>query len=99
MSTEEKIAMWFSQKGLDKKENRFKQLAKTTEELGELAECVVKDKPEDLALEIGDVAVTLIGLTTQFGLDYNDCLEQAYKKISKRKGQTKGGVFVKSEDS
>ena len=34
----------------------------------------------------------------QFGIDCVECLEMAYEKISKRKGKTIDGVFVKEED-
>lgn len=49
-------------------------------------------------LEMGDIFVTLIILCEQLGIDPVVCLEMAYKKISKRKGKTINGTFVKSED-
>lgn len=98
MTTEQKVQEWFEDKGLNKKENRYKQLAKATEELGELAGCIAKDKDEELKLELGDVAVTLIGLAGQHGTTMEECLSLAYDKISKRKGETRDGVFVKKGD-
>ncbi len=53
---------------------------------------------KNLKLEIGDILVTLIILCEQLGIDPVDCLDKAYKKISKRKGKTIDGVFVKAED-
>lgn len=48
--------------------------------------------------EMGDVFVTLIILCEQIGIDPEECLSMAYDKISKRKGCTIGGTFVKAED-
>lgn len=53
---------------------------------------------EDLKLEMGDVFITLIILCEDLGIDPVVCLEMAYKKISKRRGKTINGTFIKSED-
>lgn len=49
-------------------------------------------------LEMGDIFVTLIILCKQLGIDCVECLQLAYDKISKRKGITKDGIFIKEED-
>lgn len=49
-------------------------------------------------LEMGDIFVTLIILCEQIGIDPVECLSMAYEKISKRKGKTINGTFVKEED-
>lgn len=49
-------------------------------------------------LEMGDIFVTLIVLCNQLGIDCVECLQLAYDKISKRKGVTKDGIFIKEED-
>lgn len=49
-------------------------------------------------LELGDIIVTLIVLCNQLDIDIVDCLNMAYEKISKRKGVTKDGIFIKEED-
>ena len=51
-----------------------------------------------MELEMGDIFVTLIILCKQLDISPVDCLQKAYKKISKRKGKTIDGVFVKAED-
>ena len=51
-----------------------------------------------LMLEMGYIFVTLIILCKQLGITPAECLELAYKKISKRKGKTINGIFVKEED-
>ena len=53
---------------------------------------------KNLKLEMGDIIVTLIVLCKQLGIDCVECLEMAYDKISKRKGITKDGIFIKEED-
>lgn len=52
----------------------------------------------DMMLEMGDIFVTLIILCEDFGIDPVVCLSMAYEKISKRKGKTINGCFVKEED-
>lgn len=49
-------------------------------------------------LEMGDIFITLIILCEQIGIDPVECLSMAYEKISKRKGRTINGCFVKEED-
>lgn len=53
---------------------------------------------KSLKLEMGDIFVTLIVLCNQLGIDCVECLDMAYEKISKRKGKTVNGLFVKEED-
>ena len=53
---------------------------------------------ENMKLEMGDIFVTLIILCKQIGIDPVECLEMAYRKISKRTGKTINGQFIKSED-
>lgn len=53
---------------------------------------------KNLKLEMGDIFVTLIILCKQLGIDPAECLSMAYEKISKRKGKTINGIFVKEED-
>lgn len=59
----------------------------------------IKEKSKnDMKLEMGDIFVTLIVLCNQLGIDCVECLEMAYDKISKRKGKTVNGLFIKEED-
>ena len=53
---------------------------------------------KNLKLEMGDIFVTLIILCNQLGIDCVECLQLAYEKISKRRGKTIDGIFVKEED-
>lgn len=59
----------------------------------------IKEKSKnDMKFEMGDIFVTLIVLCKQLGIDCVECLQLAYDKISKRKGKTIDGTFVKEED-
>lgn len=53
---------------------------------------------KNLKFEMGDIFVTLIILCKQLGIDPTECLSMAYEKISKRKGKTINGIFIKEED-
>lgn len=92
------VQNWFKNLGLEN-QDPMKQFSKCIEEVGELAEAINKSKSKDeQGKELGDVVVTLIGLSMQLDLDFYKCLEAAHKKNSARKGEVVNGLFVKSED-
>lgn len=64
----------------------------------ERAKRLPKHAAKNMKDEMGDIFVTLIVLCNQLGIDCVECLEMAYEKISKRKGKTIDGTFVKEED-
>ena len=45
----------------------------------------------------GDILTEII-LCKQLGIDCVECLQLAYDKISKRRGKTIDGIFIKEED-
>lgn len=92
------VEKWANDKDLIKFENRFKQFEKVVEEVFELKEEIIQDNKENMKLEFGDVVVTLIILSKQLNIDFEECLELAYLKIKNRKGKTIGGKFIKQED-
>lgn len=73
----QQVEQWALERGLLKPENSFQQLAKTTEELGEVAAALCKKRPGDLPDALGDVAVTLIILAAQNKLDFMECIKKA----------------------
>lgn len=93
-----KIINRFSKIGIVKPENARAQFMKVTEELGELAEGINKDKPEQIKDSLGDVLVTLILLAEDLNLNLLDCLNSAWNEIKDRKGEVKNGSFVKESD-
>lgn len=75
-----------------------KQFMKLSEEVGELAETLTKDRPEETGLEAGDIYIVLTILLMQKELDITECVYEAFQKIKNRKGEMVDGVFVKQED-
>lgn len=103
----DKVLCWADDKDLLHAENAPKQFLKFIEEVFEfktefdISYCpwrVRKGLEHNLRLEMGDIFVTLIILCEQIGIDPIKCLEMAYNKISKRKGKTINGQFIKEED-
>ena len=91
------VEKWSKDRNLHEADSS-KQFLKVIEEIGEVADALAKDKPEELKDGIGDTVVTLIILAQQNGLTLEECLETAYNEIADRKGKTVNGVFVKEED-
>lgn len=89
------VIKWASDKNLLKKENSLAQMAKVTEEIGEVASALLKNDTPKLIDGIGDVVVTLIILAEQNQLRIEDCLEAAWVEISNRTGNTVNGTFIK----
>ncbi len=102
----DKVLRWADDKDLLHAENADKQFMKFIEEVFEfktemdgLNEYGANPLTYfDLCLEMGDIFVTLIILCEQIGIDPVECLSMAYEKISKRKGKTINGQFIKEED-
>ncbi len=103
-----KVEEWANDKDLLHSENAEKQFLKFIEEVFEFkSEMDNYDLDpgtlktyffRNMQLEMGDIFVTLIVLCNQLGIDCVECLEMVYDKISKRRGKTIDGIFVKEED-
>lgn len=103
-----KVEEWAKDKDLLHEENADKQFMKFIEEVFEFksemdvyfdgAETLKSLNKEYMEDEMGDIFVTLIVLCNQLGIDCVECLDMAYEKISKRKGKTVNGTFIKEED-
>lgn len=93
-----KIINRFTGIGIVSADNAKTQFMKVVEELGELAEGINKDKPEQIKDSLGDVLVTLILLAEDLNLNLLDCLNSAWNEIKDRKGKVKNGSFVKESD-
>ena len=92
----DKIRDWARIRGIYRDGDTHTQLAKLMEEVGELAQGVLKkDKPEIIDA-IGDIVVVLTNLAKLEKLDIEDCIEHAYHVISKRSGKMVNGTFVKN---
>lgn len=91
------IQNWVSDRSLETQDPRI-QMCKTMEEMGELANAINKGNKADAMDGIGDVVVTLICISMQLGVDFNECLKIAYNEIKDRKGKMVNGMFVKEVD-
>lgn len=97
------VIRWAKEKGLlplNSKERRdisFKQYTKLLEEIGELANAIIRGDEEGLYDAFGDVQVVLIILAEQLFVNYNHSLEVAWNTIKHRKGVTVDGVFIKDK--
>lgn len=100
------VEQWAKDKDLLHEENAEKQFMKFMEEVFEFKSEMDDNQRfapssvdiKNMKLEMGDIFVTLIVLCNQLGIDCVECLSMAYDKISKRKGKTIDGVFIKEED-
>ena len=81
-----------------REENLTKQTLKLFEEAGELAAGIARKDDELTRDAMGDILVVLIGLATIKGWKLEDILGEVYDIISKRKGLTVDGIFIKKED-
>ena len=70
----EKIQEWVSDRNLNTQDPRV-QMCKTMEEMGELANAINKGNKADAMDGIGDVVVTLICVSMQLNVDFNECLK------------------------
>lgn len=90
------VEQWAESKGISEGDGKTQTL-KMMAEVGEFADALTKENRDDITEELGDVLVTIIVTAQQLGLDPEQCLSVAYNKISKRKGTTVNGVFIKDE--
>ena len=96
------IVHWHYERNLIEGSTDQAQLAKLTEEVGELARALRKEKPfanYQTADAIGDILVVLINIAERNELDLRTCLHRAYNEIKDRKGQLVFGIFEKEEDN
>ena len=91
----ELIRIWGRGKGLNDAKSQYLKLG---EENGEISRAMTKGDMRELAMEIGDAVVVLTNLAMIYGIDIEDCITAAYTKISKRKGETVDGIFIKAAE-
>lgn len=91
------VQQWAEEKGIDVGDGKTQTL-KMMAEVGEFADALTKGDRDDIEEELGDVLVTVIVTAQQLGIDPAGALNVAYNKISKRKGTTVNGVFIKETE-
>ena len=90
------IDKWFEDRGIVENGKAMAQAIKTLEEVTELFDALNKKDTHEVMDAIGDIYVTLRGVCLTYGVDMNDCIDQAYNEIKDRKGYlTPEGTFVK----
>jgi NTP pyrophosphatase (non-canonical NTP hydrolase) len=89
------IRDWARDKGIYEKGDPKTQYIKLMEEVGELAQSILKNNPEEFSDAIGDCVVVLTNLAALNGFNIEDCINGSYNVIAKRKGQMINGTFVK----
>ena len=93
----QKIRDWAGERGLYTKGDTKTQFCKLMEEAGELGRAVLKDDKEEFLDAIGDMVVVLTNMAHLGGTTIEECIDTAYKVISKRTGKMVNGTFVKDE--
>jgi NTP pyrophosphatase (non-canonical NTP hydrolase) len=90
------IRTWANDKGIYDKGDTKTQYLKLMEEVGELADAILKDDKPEIIDAIGDIIVVLTNLARLEGLKVEDCVQSAYNVIKDRTGKMENGTFVKS---
>jgi NTP pyrophosphatase (non-canonical NTP hydrolase) len=93
----QKIRDWAGERGLYTKGDKKTQFCKLMEEAGELGRAVLKNDQEEFVDAIGDMVVVLTNMAHLGGTTIEECIDSAYKVISKRTGKMVNGTFVKDE--
>ena len=89
------IRQWAKERGLYEKGDTKTQFCKLMEEAGELGRAVLKDDKPEFIDAIGDMVVVLTNMAHLNGVTIEECIDSAYKVISKRTGKMVNGTFVK----
>jgi len=93
------IRTWANDKGIYDKGDTKTQYLKLLEEVGELAEGILKGNKPEIIDAIGDIVVVLTNLARLEELRIEDCVDSAYDVIKNRKGMMVNGTFVKANTS
>ena len=93
----ESIRDWAKQRGLYDKGDERTQFVKLSEEMGELAQSILKNDNDEFCDAIGDCVVVLTNLAALKGFNIEDCINGSYDVIAKRTGKMVNGTFVKDQ--
>jgi NTP pyrophosphatase (non-canonical NTP hydrolase) len=89
------IRTWAREKGIYEKGDLKTQTIKFYEEAGELAKAVLNEDTEEIIDAIGDSIVVLTSVAYFAGVNVEECINEAYSVIAKRKGKMQNGTFIK----
>jgi len=91
------ILAWAEPKGLLNPQLAPQQFMKLSEEVGELANAILKGNKIEQIDALGDIKVVITILAEQLGFDIDECEEIAYQEIKNRTGVTKNGTFIRNK--
>jgi NTP pyrophosphatase (non-canonical NTP hydrolase) len=98
------IEDWANDKKIITEGNVFRQYTKFQEEAGELAKALIKHDKVEVIDAIGDIVVTLVSLSKQAAILFEDdaisieaCINSAYAVIKNRTGKCIDGDFIKDK--
>jgi len=89
------IREWARSKGIYEKGDLKTQTIKFYEEAGELAKAVLNEDTKEIIDAIGDSIVVLTSVAYFAGVNVEQCINEAYSVIAKRKGKMQNGTFIK----
>lgn len=91
----EPIRDWANERGLYDKGDPKTQFVKLAEEVGELAQGILKSDHNLINDSIGDCVVVLTNLAALCGTTIEHCINGSFQEIVNRKGKMQNGTFVK----
>lgn len=91
------IRTWATVRGLYANGSVEKQFIKLCEEMGELAQGIMKQDSKLIDDSIGDIVVVLTNLAHLHGTTIESCIELAWNEIKDRQGKMENGTFVKDK--
>ena len=91
------IRAWADERGLYEKGDPKTQYIKLMEETGEIGRAILKEDTAEIIDGIGDAIVVLTNLAELVGIPIEECIQEAYNVIAKRKGKMINGTFVKDQ--
>jgi len=90
------IDTWLDDRGITKNGTAMGQAIKTLEECTELLDAINHDNKDEIMDAIGDIYVTIRGVSKVLDIPFVECVDKAYNEIKDRRGTvTTGGTFVK----
>jgi len=89
------IRDWAQVRGIYNSGDSKTQFAKLVEEVGELAQGILKNDKAEIKDAIGDIIVVVTNLAHLEQMKVEDCITSAYDEIKDRKGSMKNGTFIK----
>lgn len=90
------IDKWLDDRGITKNGTAMGQAIKTLEECTELLDAINHNNEDEIMDAIGDIYVTIRGVSKVLDLPFDQCVQRAYDEIKDRRGfVSKGGTFVK----